>query len=295
MHCRNPHPTGLLPALLALALTGAAGPVASAGTDVTPPVLTLFNASATLNLGKSATPFKVGIKTTDDLSGLQYLSFRATGPSGQTLVGGVDPGYPSLAFTGNGGFPTAGRFLEPGAWKITLAFGSDWAGNYFEVDEAALALLGNTSFTVVNNGGFDRVKPGLTSGKIQTPSVSLSSVAPGTAGVSPFVGVKLTATDAGNTALAGVRGATVQACQLADPAKCINLFGQVVATGLATATFSTKAQVAATQGNPPGDYILKKVVVSDHAGNETELLSTLFGGTTDFGTLFPTTVIKLKP
>ena len=47
--------------------------------------------------------------------------------------------------------------------------------------------------------------------------------------------------------------------------------------------------------NPARNYELKTVYVYDHAGNSEYYTSTLFGGTTDFSTMFPSTLIKLRP
>lgn len=268
---------------------------ADATLDVAAPVFTSFNSASTLNLSKAAAPFKFVVKATDDLSGVPSVYAQARGPSGQTIYGYAYGSHPVTNFVASGGFSEVSRLLEPGTWKFVYAYGFDVAGNYFEADETELAALGNTSFTVVNKSGHDLAPPALASGKIMTASVSLSAHAPGTSGQSPSVGVKLTATDVGNTALSGVRQAYVYLCQLADPSKCIYLYGYVNATGLATATFSVTAQVSGSQGNVPGDYELKAVYVFDFAGNSTTLLSNKFGGSVDFAALFPTTVIKLKP
>lgn len=268
---------------------------AQGGSDVTPPALTDFNANKTLNLNKAAAPFRIAIKGTDDLSGIKSVGFSATGPSGQVLTGAIDTAFPAPSYSGKAGFDGVSQFLEPGIWTITEAFSFDWAGNLLNLDAAALAALGNTVFKVQNSGGYDLVKPALTSGKVITPSVSLSSVAKGTAAEHPFVGSKVTLTDAGNTAVAGVKGASTVFCQLADTSKCLYLTGYTTATGVTSIELKLKAQVSASSGNVPGDYTLQSVTVQDYAGNYVVLTSTLFGGTTDFSTLFTDTVIKLKP
>jgi hypothetical protein len=267
----------------------------AAGADVTPPVLTQFNASATLDLSKAAAPFRINIKATDDLSGLQYLSALATGPSGQTITAFAFSSYPAINFAGFAGFSTIDRLLEPGAWKFTYAYGYDVAGNYFGLDETALAALGNTTFTVVNISGYDPVTPALAGGQIFTPSVSLSGHAAGTTDQDPYVGCKLKLTDAGSTALSGLSQGYAYFCQLADTSKCIYLSGYTYATGLASASFSVGTQVSASRGDVPGNYELYYVHVDDHAGNGKSYTSSKFGGETDFSAIFPTTVIKLKP
>lgn len=266
------------------------------GDDQTAPVLTQFNANTGLNLGKAAAPFKIGIKGTDDLSGIKSVGYQATGPSGQVIAGATDTAFPALSYSAQGGFAGSSQFLQPGTWKFTYAFAYDWAGNFMSLDEAQLEALGNTTFTVSNSGGYDLVKPTLVAGSsLITPSVSLSATAKGTASEDPLVGMKVKTSDAGNSAVAGVKSVSAILCQLADPTKCIYPTGLVTATGLTAATITAKVQVSAARGNVTGDYALRSVTVLDHAGNFTTLESVLFGGATDFSTLFSATVIKLKP
>ena len=93
----------------------------------------------------------------------------------------------------------------------------------------------------------------------------------------------------------GVKQAYAYFCQIADPDKCIYLYGYLYATGVVKATISATAQVSVARGNEPGDYDLKNVYVYDQAGNYEYYTNTLFGDTTDFSTMFPSTVIKLRP
>lgn len=51
--------------------------------DVTPPVITAFNASTELNVTKAGAPFKVTVKATDDLSGVRHCYFYAYGSHDQ--------------------------------------------------------------------------------------------------------------------------------------------------------------------------------------------------------------------
>ena len=48
-------------------------------------------------------------------------------------------------------------------------------------------------------------------------------------------------------------------------------------------------------GHAPGEYLLYELNLVDHAGNIRNLLSTDFGGTTDFGALMGNTKITLTP
>jgi hypothetical protein len=264
--------------------------------DVTGPVLTAFNAPTKLNVSNPAAPFKVATKATDNLSGVTSMIFYAVGPSGQTFYAQANANFPLTAVALSGGVTSLNRMAEPGVWHFNYGYGYDGAGNYAYFSQAALEALGNTSFTVVNNGGYDTVGPALTGGKILTPSVSLSSFLPGTTDKPRSVGVKVTVTDTGNTALAGPKQVSMYFCKLAQPDVCFYPYGYFYATGQSTATFNAGTQVSASSGNVTGTYELRTVYVADHAGSYTYLYGTAFGGTTDFSALFPGgTSIKLKP
>lgn len=272
----------------------AVGPDAAAA-DSVGPVLTAFDSGTKVDLGKAAVPFSVTVKATDDLSGVQALYFYATGPSGQIAYAYAAQGYPAKSVTLLGGLSSINRMLEPGVWKFVYGYATDVAGNYSYFDEATLDALGNTTFTVVNKAGYDLTKPALSSGKLITTAVSLSSRQAGTTDQDRYVGAWLTATDAGNSALAGVRQGYADFCQLADPSRCLHLQGYVYATGKPSVSLAVGAQVSTARGNVPGDYELHSVYLYDYAGNYAHLQSQKFGGTTDFSALFPATVIKLNP
>lgn len=270
---------------------------AAAAADVTEPALTTFDAGTTFNVNKATPLFSILIKGTDDLSGIRDAGYFATGPSGQRIFGSVLSDYPATAFNRRGSFTSlySARLLQPGTWTIDKAGVEDVAGNNRGYDQAELAALGNTSFTVVNSGGYDAVAPTLTSGQILTPAVSVSASAKGAPNQAAFVGVKLTAADTGSTAVAGLAGAHAAFC-LADESRCLDLFTSTPNGGSQpTGSFTLGMQVSPVLGMVPGDYLLYGVAIWDQAGNFQFLLSTTFGGPTDFSALFPTTKITLKP
>ena len=270
---------------------------AAPATDVTGPVVTAFKSASMLKLSKAAAPFNVQVTVTDDLSGVKYCYFYAYGPSGQSINAYVSPGFPTTSFSGKGGLSSISRLLEPGPWKFTYGYCYDAADNYAYIYEADLDALGNTTFTVVNDSGYDLAKPKLKGGKIhaQSEKVSLSEHPKGTTDKDPYVGVQLDVKDLGSTVTSGVKQAYAYFCKIADPSKCIYLYGYLYATGVVKATISATAQVSVARGNTPGEYELKTVYVYDHAGNAEYYTSTLFSDTTDFSTMFPSTMIKLKP
>lgn len=274
----------------------AAQPGPSLALDTTPPVLTAFNAGTLLNLASPQPTFNVAIKGADDLSGIIYAGFQAKSPSGNYISGSLNLGYPSRALNGKAGLREsyfASRLLEPGTWTIDYAYVQDLAGNYSNYDAAQLAALGNTVFTVASKA-YDLTPPVLVSGRVLTPSVSLSSFARGTSDVPPFIGVSVKATDEGNTGRAGVDYAFVEFC-LADGSHCIYAYGETEVGGLAAATLSLGRPVSPAYDDVPGDYFIDYAYVVDKAGNYQVLYGPRYGGTTDFSTLFPTTKITLTP
>ena len=268
----------------------------SLGPDVTGPVLTAFNVPTTLNLAKSAAPFKVALKATDDLSGVLRVYFFAEGPSGQTLTLYASSGFPLASFALPAGISSLSRLIEPGTWNVTYGYGYDAAGNVSYFDQPALQALGNTSFAVVNNGGYDKLNPTLVDGKILTPTVSLSAFAPGTSSEPPYVQVKVNATDPGDTAVAGLKQVVLYFCKVAKPDVCIYPSASTYATAQGTMSFFAGTQVSAANGTVTGTYELAYVNIYDHADNATALVGTKFGGPTNFSTLFPSgTTIKVQP
>lgn len=276
--------------------TGGTGAALAAPLDVTPPVLTMFKASPVLNPSLSQQTFNVQIKGTDDLSGIRDVFYFATGPSGQRIFGRMVADYPATSFSRRGGFGShySGRLLQPGVWTIVEARVEDVVGNPGKYNQAALAALGNTTFTVVNTGAYDAVAPTFTSGQVLTPTVSLSAMAKGTSSQAPFIGVRVTTADTGSTAVAGVAGAAAAFC-IAGNNPCLEPWASPSAGSLATGTFLLGTQVSAALGQVPGEYELCELVLWDQAGNMRVLASAACGGTTDFSTLFASTRITLTP
>ena len=271
---------------------------AALGTEDTQgPVITGFNAPATLNVSRPEAPFRVAVKATDDLSGIDYCSFQAFNASGQMLTIFANAGYPRVNLSVTAGHQgEVSRLLVPGAWRFTFGWCRDVADNYGIAEGAALDALGNTAFTV-SSGGYDLQAPTLTAGKIVTGSVSLSSTAPGTTSIPPSVGVRLDVADTTESVLSGVERAIASFCLASSPGTCITqVTGYMDGTGAATASLTAGSRINPA-GLVPGDYLLKDVVVRDHAGNSRTYLSTLFGGDTDFTPLFAGVAprIKLKP
>ena len=288
--------TGLAMMLAAFAFAAAHAGSVKAAVDVTPPVLTVFDAGTTFTVSKATPLFNVQIKATDNLSGLRSIIFWTTGPSGQRIPMVVTVEYPQKSLNRRVGYSSlyAARLLQPGVWTIDEARIEDLAGNHRDYDQAALTARGNTTFMVVNPGTFDAVAPSPTSGQALTPAVSLSAVATGTTNQAPFAGIKVVVADTGSTAMAGIAGAEAAFC-IAGNNPCIEMLAANVGGTQATGTLFPGAQVATFLGLVPGNYDLCDLGVWDQAGNPLHLSSVACGGATDFSLYFPTTRITLTP
>ena len=227
---------------------------------------------------------------------MRSILFWTTGPSDQHIPVLVTVEYPAKSFSRRVGYTSfyAARLLQPGVWTIDDARVEDLAGNHRDYNQAQLATLGNTTFTVVNGGSFDAVAPTLTSGQVLTTAISLSAVANGTTSQAPVAGIRLAVADTGSTALAGIAGAEAAFC-IAGNNPCIEMLATNVGGSQATGTLSPGTQVATFLGHVPGVYELCDLGVWDQAGNTMVLSSVACGGETDFSLYFPTTTITLTP
>ncbi|MBQ0932049.1 hypothetical protein KAK07_20180 [Ideonella sp. 4Y16] len=251
-----------------------------AALDTTPPVVVSINAGTTVDAGKSMNQLVVDLNVTDDLSGLLHTFMTARSPSGaQTVANGQHLGG-WTAFKGQMAL-RFGPFAEPGVWTITEVYGSDIAGNNFVCDAACLgALGGNLQFTVTGTRA-DAQAPTLSSGRILTPAVSLSTPVKGTLDHLPIVRMQLGTADQGGS---GTAGAYATFC-LPDQSSC---FGTWSENWVYAQKKSTLYGYASTWvGMPIGTYLLKDVTLHDHAGSTRVYTSTAFGGSTDFAPWFP--------
>jgi hypothetical protein len=253
-------------------------------TDTTPPAFTSFNAVSAVDVAVPETRITVAFKAVDDLSGVRSGFAWATSPSGHDYQVSFWNNLPGTSLGGKlVSFEALSPFMEPGTYTFTGAFVSDAAGNSTFLDASGLAALGRTTFVVKNRKGFDTTPPKLASATVATPVVSLTGFQPGTNQL-PFVGVVIKATDSGNSAVAGVRGIDARYCQL-DGSGCFDLLGtDAVEARQALLTMRLGHQLAPT--DKAGEYRLQSLHIFDFAGNSEVMLSTEFGGDTDFGAFF---------
>ena len=186
--------------------------------DVTPPVLTKFSMNPTAAAGAYMTGT---MSVSDDMSGFVNLYAYGYGTNGMFVGVSKNADYPSKKASG----PIIGMvspYAQTGDYVIVYAYAHDLAGNYVSYDAAALAALGNTKVTVTNNFGVDAVAPRLVSGKILTPTVSLSAFQPGT-NIAVYAGVEVRTKDAGDTIVSGLRYVYGNFCLL-DTSTCFQLY-----------------------------------------------------------------------
>lgn len=257
--------------------------------DLTPPVLTAFNAAAKAKAGGM---LNASFSATDDMSGVLVFNAYAYNSTGGSISAGA---YDNLPLTKQKGAASGSinPYASPGSYTFDWAYLYDVAGNYTYLAGADLAALGNTVVTVTNATGYDATPPALSSGKVLTPTVSLSATHPGT-NQAAYAGVELQATDAGGNVVSGLAWAWANFC-LPDGSTCFSVYGNSYPTGQSRSTVKLGAQPGNYSNLTVGTYQLVSVQLVDNAYNVQYLTSTEFGGETDFSLYFPSTTITLKP
>lgn len=255
--------------------------------------MTVFDSAPEVDVTSGTAELVASFTATDDLSGVSHGYGHAIGPSGQVVGIQFYEAFPRKKFSGTMVSGPLPALLEPGEYQFDFAYVHDVLHNSGRYEGAALAALGNTRFVVKNRGGYDAKPPTLVTGKVLTSTLSASGHQKGTANEVPRLGISLDATDSGNSAIAGVLSSQAEFC-MTDESNCLFLAAED--TGQ-----PRRASISLRLGNyldpdtPVGDYHLRTVYLVDYAGNETKLVGTEFGGTTDFGAYFPSTIITIKP
>lgn len=258
--------------------------------DTTGPVITKLDLVSTVDANRAGTQITYGYAASDDLSGIRWLGFVLTGPSGQQYTSYAEVGLPRNKVSGKGAmYP--GLWIEAGEWRVTEVRGQDQANNDFQAP-IDLEALGNLRVSIQNRRGHDATPPSLTGGKILTPSVSLSTPPKGQDYGGPLAGLSVAVADAGS-AISGVDYVYAEFCLIDGGCLYMNArTNNVLGVKQTTLLPFTQADEVV---NMPGVYQLRSIVVSDHAGNQRTLTSIDFGGDTDFSQWFPSTTIELKP
>ncbi len=261
--------------------------------DTVPPVLTSFNVGKTVDVSSLLQPLDLAYAVTDDFSGFRggYVQFE--GPQGQFAWAWFGDAVDRRSERGRGVEATLTPFSMNGDWHVTTVQLMDAAYNYSFYSEQDLIDRGaNTHFTVINTVGVDQIAPTLVSGITRTRAVSMSRNEPGTTGPSPAV-VELRVRDTGDTVASGVQFAQATYC-LDDNSSCFSAYGNTLPRGFVAGPVMLNA-FPSQQVSVVGNYALHDVTLYDRANNVTHLVSTAFGGTTDFSQYFDSTIIKLTP
>lgn len=257
--------------------------------DTTGPVMTKLDLAPSADAERADGQIVYSFAATDDLSGVHWLGIVMTGPSGQQFSTYVDPGMTRTKVSGKAAAPLD-LWSEAGEWRVTEVRGGDQANNAFQIP-ANLEALGNIRVQIRNRRAPDTTPPTLVSGKILTPSASLSTPAKGTEFGAQPLGLSVQVAD-GGSAVSGINYVYADFCS--DWGYCIYMSASTNGVlGVKQATLMPSTEVNELE-NAPGVYQMRSVLVRDQAGNETVLTSTLFDGETDFSQLFPSTTIELK-
>jgi hypothetical protein len=182
-----------------------------------------------------------------------------TGPSGQSIGFGYFIAPPGAEKTGTITFDGAGQplsvYTQPGVWTLTYANIIDLAGNetVYNTAEQLDALFPSRTLTIVNPGRFDNTPPVVSSGKILTPSVSLSSA-------DPFFGVALNATDD----LSGISYMTIY---LSEPGGAAYTGNTTVSAPTQMLAGSVVAGALLAPGLPTGTWTMTGYQVCDSTNN----------------------------
>ncbi len=241
------------PAVNPMQHRGVAPPAILSGSIVTPTV------SVTTGAATPAFRFKF------NAPGYYYENnFVFTGPSGQFIAFEYIIAPPGAEKTGTVTYDDAGQplpvYTQPGAWTLTYAEITDLAGNTtaYDTDDQLDALFPSRTLTIVNQGRFDDTPPVVFSGKLLTPSVSLSSAV-------PFLSVALNATDD----LSGIFSDTIYLSEpggAAYPANAGNDYNMLYApTQMLAGT--VLAGTLLTPGLPTGTWTITGYQVCDTAYN----------------------------
>jgi hypothetical protein len=203
-----------------------------------------------------------------------YNNFVFTGPSGQEVVAGYAISPPGAEKTGSiVFFNPFSIYTQPGTWTLTLAQIGDLSGNVTNYTGAQLAaLFPSLTLKIVNTGPYGRTPPTVTSGKIETPKVSLSSA-------SPFFRATLAATDD----LSGVEASYIY---LNEPdGTAYPGFTLLLQTTQGLKVNAEAGALLNTPGLPTGTWSITGYSVCNVAGNcitvtDTATLKQQFGTTT---------------
>ena len=230
--------------------------------DIRPPVLKKVAVGGTVNAGRKYAQAVVSLVAVDNLTGVHQVSVTLSSPSGQTAYETWQSSFDSTRNELQIAVDMS-NVSENGSWRLSDVSIRDSNDNYSYYDEAALAALGPTTFTVTGAAG-DFTPPTVQAGGANlTPTVSRSTPPRGMLPGNPArVGIELNLADA---EAAGVRSATMEFCLPDMYWECFSVSGQVSVRGKSAVRLTLGGGVG--DWNATGSYKPYSLYVYDFAGN----------------------------
>jgi hypothetical protein len=250
--------------------------------DIEPPQLTSFAAATSINLNKlNQNTLTVNLGLSDNVVGVSRVDIQAQPLSGNWgyANGSISTSFPVKRTTASVNLNFWSN-AEAGPWQITSVNVYDANNNVRSYNAAALAVLGNNQFTVINPNASESVPPTLNAGKILTPVVSRAAPP---RGEYPYnaarVGLELSVTDEGSPKPSGLGAAYATLC-LPDGWTCLYAYGNSMTPGAKSGKVLLGAQ--ASGYTSAGVYRMQYLQLQDAQGNAIYLDQ----GSTDFDALF---------
>lgn len=266
--------------------------IASSGSDVTAPVLVRVRLPLEASAQGPLPHIPVRFSAQDESSGLEWIRFDFKAPNG-TIISSVLDLHGQSRLQGQSAVPLS-PMAAPGNYPLSLVWVMDVAGNSAVFEGAALDAFAVKPVTVTNAPTYDDTAPTFVSGRLLQSKVSKGATVPGTS-KPQYLRAELRATDAGTGMTAGISSATLVFCKL-DQSECFVLSGEVLPRGISDATVML-SDYGDLSRLSTGQYHLQVLYVVDHANNGSTngLVSTRFGGSYDFSTSFPGSVLTITP
>lgn len=232
--------------------------------DIRPAVLKGIKVGGQVKANIKNAQAVVSLRVADNLSGVHQVTVNVMSPSGNQYA--YASWYASFENTREElqiGVDMSDA-TENGVWRVYSVTVADANNNATNYDEAALAAMGRTTFTVSGAAGDFESPVAETGGVNLTPTVSLSTPPRGMLpGNAARVGAQLKLLDAGAS---GINRASMQFCLEGTYWECFSMSGQVSLRGQSNLVLTMGGHVESYYVTP-GNYVPYSLYVYDFAGN----------------------------
>ncbi len=170
-----------LPANVRLLPAMAGMPRPATAPSVAPQITSGSVVSTSLTVGSPGAVPEISFGFLTGSAGLQSVSFTFTSPNGAvnntaTYYAGAFSQSGEITFSGSSVAPF---YSQPGIWALTQISITDNGGGFTQYSADQIRrIFRNTRYTLVNNGPVDLTPPTVETGKVLSPTVSLSSPDP---------------------------------------------------------------------------------------------------------------------